>query len=194
MTIKTIAALSCVAALFAVTADDASAKSSRARAEAACGSAAIQEAYYMFPQARQVQREGATASRWLSDNEVSVSGEGRFDSRSGWSRFRYSCIYNVASNSTYAVNVRGGGAVGRRHDGSDAEKVAGAVIGTAIAAAIIASQNHKHEHHAGGGRNDWFSPASGVRCSSSQSICYDNNGTVARKWTRRVFIDGDYAN
>lgn len=161
-------------------------------AKGACSEAVTNEVYGMFPQARRVQFVESKL-RQVSNAETGVSGKGQFTSAVGWTRFTYSCIYNIRSGATYAVNIRGGGTE-TRHGKDSAGKVIGAVIGTAIAAAIVESVNHDQKHHNGGGSRDWFSPSAGVSCSTSQSICYDANGTIAHKWTQRIFIDGEYAN
>jgi len=35
--------------------------------------------------------------------------------------------------------------------------------------------------------NQAFSPTAGVVCYPAQRLCYHNNGSVANKWTRRVY-------
>ena len=186
-----MAAMLCVAG-----AASADASSPGRQAIAACSGSVEADVRAMYPQARRVQFLGDGLTNRISDSQISVTGRGQFDSRSGWSRFSYSCVYNVRSGGTYAVNVRGGGSAsdGKPHDGNDAAKIAGAVIGVAIAAAISNSTHHKHTPHGGGGASDWFSPASGINCSNAQSACFHANGRFASGWTKKVFVTGEYAN
>jgi hypothetical protein len=77
----------------------------------------------------------------------------------------------------------------------------GGVVGVAVGAAL----SHKHHHdkviyypgyqppYPAGGYdpyfNQAFNPAPDVVCYPAQRICYNMNGSVANKWTWRVFAN-----
>lgn len=77
--------------------------------------------------------------------------------------------------------------------------VAAGIVGVAVGAAL----SHKHQHdpviyyqgyqpyYPAGGYNAYYNqtirPASNVICYPAQRVCYNSNGSVANKWSRRVF-------
>lgn len=79
------------------------------------------------------------------------------------------------------------------------EVIAAGIVGVAVGAAL----SHKHQHnsqiyHPGyqpyypaGGYDTYyeqsFRPSSDTTCYTAQRVCYNDNGSVANKWTRRVF-------
>ena len=74
--------------------------------------------------------------------------------------------------------------------------LAGVAVGAAIAdAARPARPKYYYDGYAPPYRpgnydpyfNQAFSPSAGVVCYPAQRMCYDNNGTVSHKWTRRVY-------
>jgi hypothetical protein len=83
--------------------------------------------------------------------------------------------------------------------GPTAAAIVGGVAGVAVGAAIAdANRPKKKIYYEGyappyrpGGYdpyfNQAFSPSSGIVCYPAQRLCYNNNGTVANSWTRRVY-------
>lgn len=73
--------------------------------------------------------------------------------------------------------------------------VAGLAIGAAIADANRPKKKIYYEGYAPPYRpgyydpyfNQAFAPTAGVICYPAQRLCYNNNGTVANNWTRRVY-------
>ena len=79
------------------------------------------------------------------------------------------------------------------------EVIAAGIVGIAVGAAL----SHKHQHnkqvyHPGyqpyypaGGYDSYFDqsfrPSSDAICYPAQRACYNDNGSLANKWTRRVF-------
>jgi surface antigen len=79
------------------------------------------------------------------------------------------------------------------------EAIIGGVVGVAIGAAL--SRKHQRNsviyypgykpYYAPSGYDAYFaqsfSPSAGVMCYTAQRVCYNENGSVANKWSRRVF-------
>lgn len=84
--------------------------------------------------------------------------------------------------------------------GPTAAAILGGVAGLAVGAAIADSNHHSNrriyyegyqEPYPPGGYDAYFNrsfmPSSTVTCYPAQRLCYDRNGTVAHKWTRRIY-------
>jgi hypothetical protein len=84
--------------------------------------------------------------------------------------------------------------------GPTAAAIAGGVAGLAIGAAIADANRHKAKkyHYNGyvppyqpGGYDPYFDrafrPSNDVTCYPAQRLCYNDNGSVAKNWSRRVF-------
>jgi hypothetical protein len=77
--------------------------------------------------------------------------------------------------------------------------IVGGIVGLGVGAAL--SDQHHHNKkiyyngynppYAPGGYDPYFSkaysPAANVVCYPAQRVCYNNNGSYAAKWTRRVY-------
>ena len=84
--------------------------------------------------------------------------------------------------------------------GPTAAAIVGGVAGVAVGAAIADAANHNKKKYYYNGYappyapgaydpyfNQAFSPTGGVVCYPAQRLCYNNNGSVANHWTRRVY-------
>ncbi|WP_421694119.1 hypothetical protein [Aestuariivirga sp.] len=84
--------------------------------------------------------------------------------------------------------------------GPTAAAILGGVAGLAVGAAIADANHHNNRRiyyegyqqpYPPGGYDAYFnrsfSPAPRVVCYPAQRLCYDANGTVAHKWTRRIY-------
>ncbi len=79
------------------------------------------------------------------------------------------------------------------------EAIIGGIVGVAVGAAL--SRKHQHDnrvyypnyqpYYPPGGYDPYFagsfSPSPDVVCYRAQRVCYNANGSVANKWSRRVF-------
>ena len=151
----------------------------------ACASAITREVRHRFPQAARVQFLGARM-RQASNAENAVTGQGQFESRSGWSKFSYHCTYNIRNGSTYGLSVKAasGGGGGRSGDSDmTAGQAVGVILGAAIAGAIV---NSVSKDSGGGGQREWWSPGQGVQCNSHMSRCYVNR-RFAPGWTQKIY-------
>ena len=97
----------------------------------------------------------------------------------------------IANGSHQAVAKNNNSAVGAA--------IVGGIAGVAIGAAL--SDQHKHKTkvyyngyappYGAGGYDPYFnrafSPGGDVVCYPAQAMCYNNNGSVARNWTRRIY-------
>lgn len=73
----------------------------------------------------------------------------------------------------------------------DGKAVAAGIVGLALGAAI--ADSGKRDRYIYGppppayGPPPPFSPAAGVICYQAQRACYNDNGMLSAKWTRRVY-------
>lgn len=153
----------------------------------ACSSAVQGEVRARFADARGVRFYNRDARPGPSYAETVVKGRGEFDGRDGrLSSFGFGCTFNARTGATYALDVRDVRYVeAERNQGANDEggkdhsaAIAGAVIGAAILGAALASKD-KH-------KDDWFSPADGVRCNKRERACY-RDGHYSDYWSRRIF-------
>lgn len=149
----------------------------------ACSAAVQGEVRARFSDAGDVRFYNRELKAGPSYAETIVKGRGEFDGRDGISSFGFGCTYNGRTRATYALDVRDVKPVEPDHadkgkDNSGAV-IAGAVIGAAILGAVLASKKDKH-------KEDWFSPADGVRCNKRERACY-RDGRYSDYWSRRIF-------
>jgi hypothetical protein len=79
------------------------------------------------------------------------------------------------------------------------EVIVGGLVGLAVGAALSRKHQHNNQIYYRGYEPPYrpdaydpyfartFSPNSNVICYTAQRVCYNNNGSVANKWSRRVF-------
>jgi hypothetical protein len=154
----------------------------------ACSSAVQGEVRARFADAHGVRFYSQDARPGPSYAETVVKGRGEFDDRDGRiSSFGFGCTFNARTGATYALDVRdvryveaerNEGAEEGAKDKDHSAAIAGAVIGAAILGAALASKD-KH-------KDDWFSPADGVRCNRRDRACY-RDGHYSDYWSRRIF-------
>ncbi|HET6972187.1 MAG TPA: hypothetical protein VFH92_13755 [Phenylobacterium sp.] len=150
----------------------------------ACSSAIQGEVRARFADARGVRFYDQDLRAGPSYTETVVKGRGEFDGRDGRiSSFAFGCTFNTRTGATYALDVRDVRFIEadrqeKDKDSGNGAVIAGAVIGAAILGAALASKD-KH-------RDDWFSPADGVRCNKRERTCY-RDGHYSDYWSRRIF-------
>jgi hypothetical protein len=87
-----------------------------------------------------------------------------------------------------------------KNSNAAAAAIVGGVAGLAVGAAIADANRHKPRRYgydgyaAPYGASSYdpyfqraFRPSPGIECYPAQRLCYNDNGSVANKWTRRVF-------
>lgn len=127
-------------------------------------------------------RFGDSSVKPIKRNEFSVTGGGK----TGNSRFSFICRYNSANDRAYHVDVK----VSAAKKSSSGNNVAGAIIGAAIAAAIIDSVNKGDRQDNGYAPRRVDYPEPGVECYPDQSACY-RNGSFDARYTRQYYADGE---
>ncbi|WP_373505590.1 hypothetical protein [Aestuariivirga sp.] len=108
--------------------------------------------------------------------------------------------------SLFAAVLAGAGlatAVPQQTSAKNNSAVGAAIVGGIVGIGVGAALSDQHHHnkkiyyngynppYAPGAYDPYFakvySPASNVVCYSAQRVCYNNNGSYASKWTRRVY-------
>jgi hypothetical protein len=146
-------------------------------ARMSCENAVVNKIRRMDGSAGRISFSGPKLKQ-VSNAETGVKGRGSYSNRS----FSYQCIYNIRDGRTSNVSVRTKGG----DDNPSAGEVAGAIIGTAIAGAILKSMD-KHGHANTQSADDgWWSPGGNVSCNSYQSICQEQ-GRYSPKWTHKIY-------
>lgn len=149
----------------------------------ACQRAAESKARHKYHVDR-AQSLGRARLRQVSNAQTGVSGKGQLDTSRGWVPYSYSCVYNIRSGHTGNVSVKSSYSASS-HKSGGADEVVGALVGAAIAGAILNSVGDGG-HGNSSGDSGWWSPASGVKCNSYQSACY-KNGQFNAHWTHRIY-------
>jgi hypothetical protein len=99
-----------------------------------------------------------------------------------------------------AVSLTLAPAAEAKNIGPTGAAIVGGVAGLAIGAAIADANRNKRKNYyyngyvppyQPGGYDPYFarafSPSNDVTCYPAQRLCYNDNGSVAKHWTRRVF-------
>jgi hypothetical protein len=170
----------------AVTPTESHAQSPVAVARDNCESAVTNKLQRKENVSGRVQFLGNAKVKQVSNAETGVSGKGQFEGRGGWNSFSYHCTYNIRDGRTSNVSVKtSSGSAGSR-DNVTAGDVAGALIGAAIAGAIINSIDDNGHNNRQSQDDGWWSPEGNVSCNSYQSICQEQ-GRYSAEWTHRIY-------